>query len=85
VQKYWFVFVVGSFATVSTLFGHLSAMPDAPVSSLTSFHGRGLFPGLGSEATLPNPPVVLVAEEAVLGFFIEIRFNATFTQRYFGK
>jgi hypothetical protein len=85
VQKYRFVFVVGSFAPVSTLFGHLRAMPDAPVLSLTSFHGRELFPGLGSVASLSNPPVVLVAEEAVFGFFIEIRFIATFTQRYFGK
>ncbi len=60
-------------------------MPDALVLSFTSFHGRAFFPGLGSIASLPNPPIVLVAEEAVIGLFIESSFSATFTKRYPGK
>jgi hypothetical protein len=59
--------------------------PDALVYSLTSFHGRGFLPGLGSETTLHNPLIVLAASEAVVGLFVEISFIATFTQRYFGK
>ncbi len=81
----WYVLVVGGFAAAYALSGHLSALPDALVYSLTSFHGRGFFPGLGSETTLHNPLVVLAAAEAVVGLFIEISFIATFTQRYFGK
>ena len=36
VQKYWFVFMVGSIAPVSTLFGHLPVVPNALVLSLLS-------------------------------------------------
>src|SRR6266849_1363018 len=81
----WYVLVVGGFATAYAFSGHLPALPDALVYSLTSFHGRGFFPGLGSETTLHNTLVVLAAAEAVIGLFIEISFIATFTQRYFGK
>ena len=81
----WNLFVVGCFTFTYALFGHLPTFPDALVYSLTSFHGRGFFPGLGSETTLHNPLVVVAAAEAVIGLFIEISFIATFTQRYFGK
>ena len=80
-----YLIVVGSFATAYALSGHLSLLPDALVYSLTSFHGRGFFPGLGAMASLHNPLVVLAAAEAVIGLFIEISFIATFTQRFFGK
>ena len=59
--------------------------PDAFVYSLTSFHGRGFFPGLEAKLSLHDPLVMLAALEAVIGLFIEISFIATFTQRYFGK
>jgi hypothetical protein len=55
------------------------------VFSLTSFHGRGFFPGLGVSASLHSPLVVLAAVEAVVGLLIEISFIATFTQRFFGR
>jgi uncharacterized protein YjbI with pentapeptide repeats len=62
------------------------------VLSLTSFHGRGFFPGLNNSSnpngiiyTLDNPLIVLAAVEAVIGLIIEISFIATFTQRFFGK
>ena len=57
-------------------------MPDALVLSLPSFHGRVLYPGLSSVTSLSNLPVILVAEEAVIGLFIENSFIATFTQGY---
>src|SRR5260370_18682605 len=81
----WYFLVVACFAAGYALRGHLPALPDALVYSLTSFHGRGFFPGLGKDITLHNPLVILAAAEAVIGLFIEISFIATFTQRYFGK
>lgn len=50
--------------------------------SITSFHGRGLFPG---GIVVSQPMAVLGAIEAVIGLTIEISFIATFTQRFFGK
>jgi hypothetical protein len=54
---------------------------SALVFSVTSFHGRGFFPG---GLALDDPLTVLAALEAVIGLFIEITFIATFTQRFFG-
>jgi hypothetical protein len=73
--------LVASLLLPLSFFGYLSAMIDALVLSLTPFHGRAFFPGLGSEATLYNPLVVLVAEEAVIGHFIEISYVGKFAQR----
>ena len=81
----WYLVVVVGFAITYLAVGHVPLVPDALVFSLTSFHGRGFFPGLGNEATLHNPLVVLASIEAVVGLFIEISFIATFTQRFFGK
>ncbi len=81
----WYLAVIFGFALTYFTFGHLPFFPDAFVFSLTSFHGRGFFPGLGSEASLHNPLVILAAFEAVIGLLIEISFIATFTQRFFGK
>lgn len=50
--------------------------------SVTSFHGRGIFPG-GIVAS--QPMAILGAIEAVIGLTIEISFIATFTQRFFGR
>jgi hypothetical protein len=55
---------------------------SALVFSVTSFHGRGFFPG---GLALDDPLTVLAALEAVIGLFIEITFIATFTQRFLGK
>jgi hypothetical protein len=56
---------------------------SALVFSVTSFHGRGFFPGGG--LALDDPITILAAIEAVLGLFIEITFIATFTQRFFAR
>jgi len=56
---------------------------SALVFSITSFHGRGFFPGEGLK--LDDPTTVLAAVEAIMGLFIEITFIATFTQRFFGR
>jgi uncharacterized protein YjbI with pentapeptide repeats len=57
--------------------------PDsALIFSVTSFHGRGFFPG---GIAFDSPLTRLAAAEAVVGLIIEISFIATFTQRFFGK
>ena len=81
----WYLVTIFVFALTYYAIGHLPFFPDAFVFSLTSFHGRGFFPGLGSASTLHNPLVVIAAFEAVIGLVIEISFIATFTQRFFGK
>jgi uncharacterized protein YjbI with pentapeptide repeats len=60
---------------------HLSVLGSV-IFSVTSFHGRGFFPG---GVGVDDPLTVLAASEAVVGLFIELSFIATFTQRFFGK
>lgn len=90
-----YLLVIIIFASFYYVFGqqtHVSLTPLAAlVLSITSFHGRGFFPGIGTisnpngSVPLDNPLVVLAAIEAVIGLIIEISFIATFTQRYLGK
>jgi uncharacterized protein YjbI with pentapeptide repeats len=54
----------------------------AIIFSMTSFHGRGFFPGA---IAVDDPITALAALEAFVGLVIEISFIATFTQRFFGK
>jgi uncharacterized protein YjbI with pentapeptide repeats len=81
----WYLVIIFGFAIAYNILGRLPLFPDTFVFSLTSFHGRGFFPGLGSETSLHNPLVILAAFEAVIGLMIEISFIATFTQRFFGR
>jgi hypothetical protein len=61
---------------------HTLTIQEAFVFSLTSFHGRGFFPGgLG----LDSPITLVAAIEAVIGLLIEITFIATFTNRFFAR
>lgn len=81
----YLVVILGFTATYFVL-GHIVGPPLSPlgslVFSLTSFHGRGFFPG---GIRLDDPLTVVSALEAIVGLIIEISFIATFTQRYFGK
>jgi hypothetical protein len=82
---FWYLVIIFGFALTYHALGQLALYPpDALVFSLTSFHGRGFFPGLGNEASLHNSLKMLAAIEAVVGLFIEISFIATFTKRFFG-
>jgi hypothetical protein len=65
--------------------GHeaINSPTSALVFSVTSFHGRGFFPGGG--LALDDPITILAALEAIMGLFIEITFIATFTQRFFAR
>ena len=82
-----YLLVISGFATAYYLFGQMvgpSLSPlEAFVFSMTSFHGRGFFPG--SNIQLDNPLTVLAAIEALVGLIIEVTFIATLTQRFFGR
>ena len=82
----WYFSVLIAFAalyvSLGTVNGHPFNVVEAAVFSVTSFHGRGFFPG---SLALDNPVTVVAALEAVLGLLIEISFIATFTQRFFNS
>ncbi len=89
-----YVVVVGGFAAAywgvtniidkGTKLTKLSALSwdEALVLSLTSFHGRGFFPGFLS---LGDWVARLGALEAVIGLFIELILIATFSRRFLGN
>jgi len=82
-----YLFVITGFATFYYLLGHtvgpgLSPL-EAFVFSMTSFHGRGFFPG--NNIALDNPLTVLAAFEALVGLLVEVTFIATLTRRFFGQ
>jgi hypothetical protein len=80
----YLVMIFGFAATYYAL-GAQSIFPyplDALVFSLTSFHGRGFFPG---GISLHDPITLLAACEAVIGLFIELIFIATFSRRFLGN
>jgi uncharacterized protein YjbI with pentapeptide repeats len=82
-----YVLVIGLFALAYFLLGPkagVSLSPlEAAVFSMTSFHGRGFFPG--GDIRLSNPIVVLAALEAFVGLITEVTFIATLSQRLFRK
>jgi hypothetical protein len=49
---------------------------------MTSFHGRGFFPGV---TQLNDTLTILASIEAFVGLILEATFIATLTQRFFGK
>ena len=80
-----YLIVILSFATVYFIIGSKVGPALSPlgsvVFSMTSFHGRGFFPG---GITLDDPLTVLAALEAFVGLLIEVTFIATLTRRLFG-
>src|SRR5262249_39851094 len=82
---FWYLAIIAGFAALYLQFGlvdgHAFNLTEAVVFSLTSFHGRGFFPG---GLKLDDPVTVLAAGEAIIGQLIDISFIATFTQRFFG-
>jgi uncharacterized protein YjbI with pentapeptide repeats len=81
-----YLLVILAFATAYFIIGHKVGPVLSPlgsvVFSMTSFHGRGFFPGgIG----LDDPLTVVAALEAFIGLLIEVTFIATLTQRLFGK
>ncbi len=81
-----YLLVITAFATAYFIIGHTVGPVLSPlgsfVFSMTSFHGRGFFPGgIG----LDDPLTVIAALEAFVGLLIEVTFIATLTQRLFGK
>jgi hypothetical protein len=83
---FFYLLTITAFATSYLVLGHIVGPPLSPlgsfVFSVTSFHGRGFFPG---GIQLDDPITVLAASEAVIGLVIEVSLIAAFTQRFFGK
>jgi uncharacterized protein YjbI with pentapeptide repeats len=81
-----YLLVITTFAIAYFVIGHTIGPVLSPlgsfVFSITSFHGRGFFPG---GIKLDDPLTVLAAIEAFVGLLIEVTFIATLTQRLFGK
>ncbi len=81
-----YLIVITAFAIAYFIIGHTVGPVLSPlgsvVFSMTSFHGRGFFPG---GITLDDPLTVVAAIEAFVGLLIEVTFIATLTQRLFGK
>jgi hypothetical protein len=75
------LFAISYFIIGRTVGPSLSPL-GAWVFSMTSFHGRGFFPG---GIKLDDPLTVLAAFEAFVGLLIEVTFIATLKQRLFGK
>jgi hypothetical protein len=81
-----YLLVITAFAIAYFAIGHGAGPILSPlgsfVFSMTSFHGRGFFPG---GIALDDPMTVVAAIEAFVGLLIEVTFIATLTQRLFGK
>ena len=81
-----YLLVIFTFATTYFVIGHKVGPVLSPlgsvVFSMTSFHGRGFFPG---GIALDDPLTIVAAFEAFIGLLIEVTFIATLTQRLFGK
>jgi len=81
-----YLVVILAYATVYYIIGRTVGPDLSPVGawvySMTSFHGRGFFPG---GIKLDDPLTVIAAIEAFVGLLIEVTFIATLTQRLFGK
>jgi len=81
-----YLLVIATFALVYAILGHSIHPAISPLGALifsvTSFHGRGFFPG---GIKLDDPITIMAAVEAIIGLTIEISFIATFTQRFFGN
>ncbi len=77
-------FTLTNFGVMPFLPSHSSPLAwyEAVVLSISSFHGRGLFP---TGLSLGDPVAILAAVEAIIGLLIEITFIATFTQRFFAR
>lgn len=79
-----YLIVITVFATAYFIVGYLVGPSLSPIGawvfSMTSFHGRGFFPG---GIRLDDPLTILAAIEAFVGLLIEVTFIASLTQRLF--
>jgi hypothetical protein len=81
-----YLLVIVMFAIAYFITGRMVGPALSPLASIvfsmTSFHGRGFFPGgIGLDDSL----TVIAAFEAFVGLLIEVTFIATLTQRLFGR
>jgi uncharacterized protein YjbI with pentapeptide repeats len=81
-----YALVIIGFTTIYCLLGASFkpslSLVNALGLSMTSFHGRGFFPGI---TQLNDTLTILASTEAFVGLILEATFIATLTQRFFGK
>ncbi len=81
-----YIVVVMGFAILYHMLGSLTgsslSLVNALALSMTSFHGRGFFPGVTQLNTILT---LLASIEAFVGLILEVTLIATLTQRFFGK
>ncbi len=81
-----YALVIIGFTTLYFVFGASFkpslSLVNALGLSMTSFHGRGFFPGV---TQLNDTLTILASIEAFVGLVLEATFIATLTQRFFGK
>jgi hypothetical protein len=81
-----YALVIIGFTMAYYLLGATFKLPLSLVNalglSMTSFHGRGFFPGV---TQLNDTLTILASIEAFVGLILEATFIATLTQRFFGK
>lgn len=81
-----YTLVIIVFTTLYYLLGAAFKPPLSLVNalglSMTSFHGRGFFPGV---TQLNDTLTILASVEAFVGLVLEATFIATLTQRFFSK
>jgi pentapeptide repeat protein len=82
-----YLFTITSFALIYYMLAFTTGPALSPlgafVLSMTSFHGRGFFPG--NHFSLDDPLIVFSAVEALVGLIVEVTFIATLTQRLFNR
>jgi uncharacterized protein YjbI with pentapeptide repeats len=78
---FWYLLILFGFAGFYLISGHLSPF-EALIFSLTSFHGRGLFPGIHY---FGDSIAMIALIEGVIGLFLEICLIATYLWRVVQK
>ena len=78
----WYILVVSAFAGLYIVFGHLAPF-ESLIFSLTSFHGRGLFPG--NNHFLSDSVAMIAIIEGFIGLFLEICLIVTYLWRLVQK
>jgi len=81
-----YLLVIGIFACIYSVLGMVNgphqSFGELLMLSMTSFHGRGLFP---DQLAMNGSQAFVATIEAIIGLVIEVSFIAAFVQRFFRK
>ena len=81
-----YLLVIGIFACIYSVLGMVNgphqSFGELLMLSMTSFHGRGLFP---DQLAMNGSQAFVATIEAIIGLVIEVSFIAAFVQRFFRR